>query len=158
MYNPYVLISFFSKIQLKYNLDRTCFPMCWFGLPWNQHIGKEIPYTCGPYLFPYVLVWGVWYKNAPKTTEFAIWTLVSDTCFGFRAVHPFAWTPGSEGLSSESWLGTSGFGWWLVERHFHNESSFWARLCCLGSELMIELHPHSKTWPSSGAPPKKKSI
>ena len=35
----------------------------------------------------------------------------SDTCFGFRAVHPFAWTPGSEGLSSESWLGTSGFGW-----------------------------------------------
>ena len=39
-------------------------------------------YICGPYLFPYVLVWGVWYKNAPKTTEFAIWTLVSDTCFG----------------------------------------------------------------------------
>ena len=67
MYNPYVLISFFSKIQLKYNLDRTCFPMCWFGLPWNQHTGKEIPYTCGPYLFPYVLVWGVWYKMQQKS-------------------------------------------------------------------------------------------
>ena len=78
-----------------------------------------------------------------------MWVLAWHSWFGFQVVCPFAWIPGFECPSLESWLRIPGLwflaldSWLWISRFVlititpDDGSSFWVRSCCLGFELMI---------------------